>query len=182
MFTWQGPDFRNDSVATIAADVFSKILSLNSSKWQQALIDKGLATSASVNYQTSKYVGPITINITPVPDKMKECYQEVMNQISQFGKDDYFTDAELTKAKEGLKRQQVRASEKPSSLASQLTYWWCSTSLDYFTDYYTAMNKVTKPDIQNYVKKYIVGKPYVAGMIINADMNKQYHPGEYFKN
>lgn len=182
MLTWQGPDFRNDSVSTIAADVFSKILSLNSSKWQQALIDKGLATSASVSYQTSKYVGPVEINIIPVPEKMKECYQEVMNQISQFGKDDYFTDAELAKAKEGLKRQQIRQSEKPSSLASQLTFWWCSTSLDYFNDYFPAMNKVTKQDIQNYVKKYIVGKPYVSGMIINADMNKQYNPGAYFKN
>jgi zinc protease len=182
MMTWQGPDFRNDSVSTIAADVFSKILSLNSSKWTQALIDKGLATSASVNYQTSKYVGPITINVTPVPEKMKECYKELMNQISQFGKDDYFTEAELAKAKEGLKRQQIRQSEKPSSLASQLTFWWCSTSMDYFTDYFPAMNKVTKQDIQNYVKKYIAGKPYVAGMIINADMNKQYNPVEYFKN
>jgi zinc protease len=182
MMIWQGPDFRNDSVGTIAADVFSKILSLNSSKWQQALIDKGLATSASVSYQTSRYVGPITINIVPVAGKMKECYQEVMNQVNQFAKDDCFTSAELAKAKEGLKRQQVRATEKPSSLASQLTYWWCSTSLDYFTDYYIAMNKVTRQDIQNYVKKYITGKPYVAGMIINADMNKQYNPGEYFKN
>jgi zinc protease len=54
--------------------------------------------------------------------------------------------------------------------------------LDYFTDYFPAMNNVTKQDIQNYVKKYITGKPYVAGMIINAEMNKQYNPAEYFKN
>lgn len=182
MFTWQGPDFRNDSVATVAADVFSKILSLNSSKWQQALIDKGLATSVNVSYQTSRYVGPIYIEVIPVPEKMKECYSEVMNQISQFGKGDYFSDAELAKAKEALKRQQVRAAEKPSSLPSELTFQWCSTSLDYFTDYYMAMNKVTKQDILNYVNKYISGKPYVAGMIINADMNKQFHPSEYFKN
>jgi zinc protease len=182
MLVWQGPDYRNDSVGTIAADVFSKILSLNSSKWQQALVDKGLATSASIGYQTAKYVGPISIDVVPVPGKMKECYQEMMKQISQFGNADYFTDAELAKAKEGLKRQQIRQSEKPSSLASQLTYWWCSTSLDYFTDYFPAMNRVTKQDIQNYVKKYIAGKPYIAGMIINAEMNKQYNPGEYFKN
>jgi zinc protease len=179
---WQGPDFRHDSIGTIAADVFSRILSLNSSKWTQALIDKGLATSANVSYQTSRYVGPITINIAPVPNKLKECYQEVMNQISQFADPDYFTDAELTKAKEGLKRRQIRESEKPSSLASQLTFWWCSTSLDYFTDYFSAMNKVTKQDIHNYVQRYIAGKPYVAGMIINAEMNKQYNPAEYFKN
>lgn len=182
MMVWQGPDYRNDSVGTIAADVFSRILSLNSSKWQQALIDKGLATSADISYQTSRYVGPIQVTITPIPGKMKECYQAAVDQISQFDKPDYFTDAELQKAKEGLKRQQIRQSEKPSSLASQLTFWWCSTSLDYFTDYFPAMNKVTKQDIQNYVKKYISGKPYVAGMIINADMNKQYNPGEYFKN
>lgn len=182
MMVWQGPDFRHDSIGTIAADVFSRILSLNSSKWTQALIDKGLATSANVSYQTSRYVGPITINIAPVPNKLKECYQEVMNQISQFADPDYFTDAELTKAKEGLKRRQIRESEKPSSLASQLTFWWCSTSLDYFTDYFSAMNKVTKQDIHNYVQRYIAGKPYVAGMIINAEMNKQYNPAEYFKN
>lgn len=182
MMVWQGPDFRHDSTATIAADVFSKILSLNSSKWQQALIDKGLATSAGISYQTSRYVGPIQIFITPIPGKLKECYTEVMNQISMFDKEDYFTDQELAKAKEGLKRQQIRSTEKPSSLASQLTYWWCSTSLNYFTDYFPAMDKVSKEDIRNYVKQYITGKPYVAGMIINAEMNAQYQPAAYFKN
>jgi zinc protease len=182
LMEWQGPDFRNDSVGTIVADVFSKILSLNSSKWQQALIDKGLATSAYVGYRTSRYVGPIIINISPVPGKLKECYMEVMNQISLFARPDYFTDAELSTAKKALKRQQVRESEKPSSLASQLTYDWTSTSLDYLTDYYPAMDKVTKEDIRNYVLKYISGKPYVAGLIINAEMNAQQKPADYFKN
>ena len=182
MMEWQGPDFRHDSTATIAADVFSKKLSLNSSQWQQALIDKGLATSASISYQTSRYVGPIQIFVMPVPGKLKECYAEVMNQIKQFDNPSYFTDAELAKAKEGLKRQQIRTTEKPSSLASQLTYWWCSTSLDFFTDYFPAMNSVTRSDIQNYVTKYITGKPYIAGMIINPEMNNEYKPVAYFKD
>jgi len=182
LMQWQGPDFRNDSIGTIAADVFSRILTLNSSKWQQALIDKGLATGASLNYQTNRYVGPIQVFVTPTPGKLKECYQELMNQISQFGNDDYFSDADLKKAKEGLKRQQIRSSEKPSALASQLTYWWCSTSLEFFTDYFPAMDKVTKDDINRYVNRYIKNKPYVAGMIINEEMNNKYKPSEYFKN
>jgi zinc protease len=180
MLVWHGPDFRNDSVGTIAADVFSRILSLNSSKWQQALIDKGLATSASIGYQTNRYVGPITIFVTPLPDKLKECYNEMMKQISMFGNPDYYSDAELAKAKEGLKRQQIRSSEKPSSLASQITYWWCSTSLEYFTDYFPAMDKVTRQDIQQYVSRYITNKPYIAGMIINEEMNKKYEPSGFF--
>lgn len=182
MMAWQGPDTRNDSIATLAADVFSKVLSLNSSKWHQALIDKGLATSASLSYQTNKYVGPISIDLTPVPGKMKECYEEVVNQIKQFSNPDYFSDEQLATAKQGLKREQIRRSEKPSSLASNLTYNWTSTSLNYMTDYYKAMDNISRQDIANYVNKYIINKPYVAGMIINAEMNKQYNPTAYFKN
>lgn len=177
---WDGPDFRHDSAATIAADVFSKILSLNSSKWQQALIDKGLATSASLSYQTSRYVGPIQLFLMPVPGKMKECYEEAMRQVSEFAHSDYFTDAELLKAKQGLKREQIRSSEKPSALASQLTFWWCSTSLNYFTDYFANMDRVSRADIQRYVNTYITGKPYVAGMIINPTMSAEYKPAAYF--
>lgn len=182
MITWQGPDTRNDSVATIAADVFSKVLSLNSSKWQQALRDKGLATSVYVGYATQKYVGPINIYLNPIPGKLKECYTEMMNQINHWGDADYFTDADLAKAKAGLKRQKIRSEEKPSSLASYLTYNWASTSLDYMTDYFDAMDKVTREDIQRYVNKYITRKPYVAGLIINKEMNDQYKPAAYFKN
>lgn len=180
-FAWEGPDTRNDSVATIAADVFSKVLSLNSSRWQQALVNKGLATSAGVSYQTSRYTGPISIFVTPNPAKLKECYEEVVNQLKQWSSPDYFTDEELARAKAALKRQQIRQNEKPSTLSMEVSYNWTSTSLDYFTDYFTAMDKVTRQDIMNYINKYVTGKPYVAGMIINADMNKQYNPGNYFK-
>ncbi|HZH95422.1 MAG TPA: pitrilysin family protein [Flavisolibacter sp.] len=182
LLAWHGPDTRNDSVATIAADVFSKILSLNSSKWQQSLVNKGLASNVDVGYQTSKYTGPSYIVVTPIAGKMKECYEEVMNQVKQWGTPGYFTADELNRAKAALKRQQIRANEKPSVLSMTLTYNWTSTSLEYFTDYFDAMDKVTTKDITNYVNRYITGKPYVAGMIINADMNQQYKPGEYFKN
>jgi zinc protease len=180
MFQWHGPDFRNDSAGTVIADVFSGILGLNSSKWQQALIDKGLATFANLNYSTNKYVGPISIFAIPNPVKMKECNQELMNQISHFGDDDYFTDEQLATAKEIIRRDKIRSMEKPSSLPSQLTYWWCSTSLDYLTDYTDAMMKVSRKELQQYAQKYLVNKPFVAGMILNAEMNKQLNPGEYF--
>ncbi|HEY8734079.1 MAG TPA: pitrilysin family protein, partial [Puia sp.] len=41
MFWWQGPDTRHDSASTVAAKVFFTLLGMNSSKWQQALVDKG---------------------------------------------------------------------------------------------------------------------------------------------
>jgi zinc protease len=181
MFQWQGPDYRNDSAATVAADVFSTILGLNSSKWQQALIDKGLASYAGVSYQTCRYVGPVQVFVVPNPTQMKDCYDEVINQVKSWSMDDYFTDEQLQTAKDILRRNYIRNSEKPSTLSMQMTYQWCSTSLDYFTAYPGDLQKVTRQDIQRYITKYITDKPYVAGLILNEAMSKQYKPEAYFK-
>ena len=146
------------------------------------MIDKGLAMYANLSYSTNRYVGPIQTFIVPNPAKMKEAYTEVMKQVAQFSDPDYLTDEQLQTAKEVLMRSQIRSTEKPSALPSQLTYWWAITLLEYYTEYFNNLQKVTKQDITNYVNKYIKDKPYVAGMIINAEMNKQLNPGEYFKN
>jgi zinc protease len=182
MFSWQGPDFTNDSAATVIADVHSQVLKLNSSKWQQALIDKGLASSVYFGYTTNRHVGPIELYVTPTTGKLKECYEAIIAQIKQWNDNNYFTEAQLTTAKEMLKRQQIRAAEKPSSLPSQLTYQWASTSLPYFTDYLQNMLSVSKDDIQKYVNKYIVSKPYVAGLIISKEQNEKEGAANYFKN
>ncbi len=115
---WQGPDTRNDSASTVAADVFFTILGMNSSKWQQALVDKGLTTFAAAQYQTEKYVGPVTAFFQPNPNKLKECNDEILNQIKQWGNDDYYTDDQLKNAKEILRRNAIREREKPAAQAS----------------------------------------------------------------
>jgi zinc protease len=182
MYQWQGPDHRNDSAATVAADVFSTIMGMNSSKWQQALIDKGLATYAGVSYQTCKYVGPIQVFVVPNPARLKECIDEVKKQLNLWANEEYFSDDQLQTAKDILRRNYIRNSEKPSTLSMQLTYHWCSTSLDYFTAYPEDLQQVTRDDIREYIKKYITGKPFIAGMIINDAMSKQFKPETYFKN
>jgi zinc protease len=63
----------------------------------------------------------------------------------------------------------------------QLTYQWCSTSLDYFTDLNDNYMKVTRADILKFINTYIVGKHYVAGMVINGEMYKSFSPESFFK-
>jgi zinc protease len=179
-FAWQGPSFQTDSASTVAADVFSTILGLNSSKLQQALVDKGLASYASISYQTSKYVGPITIFVVPNPNKIKECYDEVINQLNQFNNPDYYTDEQMKDAKAILFRDNIRSKEKPSSLPSQVSYDWCSTSLNFYTNITDDYQKVSKADILKYVNTYLSGKPFVAGMIISPDLNKQVNANSFF--
>jgi zinc protease len=42
-----------------------------------------------------------------------------MNQMSMWGKDDYYTDEQLADAKAILLRNHIRAKEKPSSLPAR---------------------------------------------------------------
>lgn len=182
MYQWHGPDTRNDSANTLVADVFNGILSQNSSAWSQALIDKRLATAAQVQYTTNKYVGPITIFVMPNPAKLKECIEEINKQVTLMANPDYFTDEQLQTAKSTIVRNRIRRTEKPSSLASDITYWWCSANLDYFTDYVANTQKVTRAQLADYAKKYMIGKPHVAGIVISKEMNEQLKPAEYFKN
>ncbi len=180
MMSWQGPSFGTDSASTIAADLFSKIVGLNSSKFQQALVDKGLASYVDVSYSTNRYTGPITMFVVPNPNKLKECTAEINKQIAMWSSPDYFTDEQLADAKAILLRNSLRQKEKPSSLPSQLSYQWCSTSIDYATDLDTNYQKVTRTDIENYLKKYVIGKPNVAGIILKPELNKSAGVSSFF--
>jgi zinc protease len=181
MYFWHGPDYLHDSASTVAADVFATILGMNSSKWQQALVDKGLATYASLSYFTCSHTGPVSVFVLPNPTKLKECTEEVNKQIRMWQTDDYFTDEQLENAKQIMRRNDIRMKEKPSSLASNLTFFWCSTSLDYATDYNENCMKVSREDIKRFISRYIADKPYVAGMIINPEMNKTANTASFFK-
>jgi len=178
--SWQGPSYLTDSASVVTADVFSTIVGLNASKLQQALVDKGLASSVSLGYTTCKYVGPIDIFVVPNPNKLKECYDELNKQIAMFADDDYFTDEQLKDAKAILLRNDTFNKEKPSTLPSQMSYQWCSTSLNFYTDLIDNYQKVSRADIQKYLKTYVVGKPMVAGIVIKPELSKQYNVASFF--
>ncbi len=179
-FSWQGPSYSTDSASVVAADVFSTIVGLNSSKLQQALVDKGLASTVQMNYTTCKYVGPIDILIEPNPNKLKECYTEFMNQLSHFADANYFTDEQLKDAKAILMRTGIHSKEKPSDLPAQVSFDWCSTSLNFYTDLDENYQRVTREDIARYLNKYLTGKPMVAGLIIKPELSKQTNAVSFF--
>ncbi len=167
-----GPDTRNDIPATYAADVFSYILGQKSSKFQKDLIDSGLAFQTQVAYSTCKYVGPIQIFLIPNPAKVKEAYQKLEEHIKLWGNSDYITDDQLETAKNLLAIEQTRERESTSSYVHNITYWWASASIDYYTSYIANIKKVTKEDIQKYVQKYIIDKPMVTGLLVSPELKK----------
>ncbi len=165
-----GPDTRNDIPSTYAADVFSYILGQESSKFHKDFVDAGLAYQVQVSYQTCKYVGPIQIILVPNPERIKEAYAKLAEHIQQWDADDYFTDEQLETAKQLLAIEQTRARESTSAYVHNVTFWWASASIDYYTGYIENLRKVTRNDIKQFVNKYIKNRPMITGLLVSPDM------------
>lgn len=165
MMGLHGPDTRKDIKATYAADVFSFLLRQKSSRFQQDLIDSGLAFGADVSYQTAKYTGPIVIVAVPHPDKIKEVIEKIEENINQWDSDTYFTDEQLETAKTLLAIDDAHGREKTSEFLHTVTFWWASATIDYYTSYVENLKKVTREDIKRYVQTYIKGKPKAIGVL-----------------
>lgn len=169
MSSWHGPDTRNDLQATYAADVFSFILSQKSSKFQQELVDAGLAYYAGISYSTCKYTGPIQMVVIPNPQRINEVLTKIDEQVNQWDSDTYFTDEQLETAKRLLAIDDARGRERTSNFIHTVTYWWASASIEYYTNYVENLNKVTRDDIKKYVSTYIKGKPHVVGILTTKE-------------
>lgn len=171
--SWHGPSTDLDAPATYAADVFSFILRQPDSKFSRALVDSGLTTGAGLGYLTQKNVGPIQFTAQTTPDKLKDSLTAINKELAKFDSDDYYSDEELTNAKTLLDVDEIYDREKPSQYAHTLSFWWASSGLDYFAGYGEHLNKTTREDIKQYVRKYIKNKPrVVAVMISDADQKR----------
>jgi len=171
--SWQGPSTDLDAPATYAADVFSFILRQPDSEFSRALIDSGLTSGANLGYLTQKNVGPIQFTAQTTPDKLKDALKAINAEFAKFDADSYYSNQELEYAKTLLEVDEIYDREKPSQYAHTLSFWWASSGLDYFAGYGANLNKVTREDIKQYVRKYIKNKPrIVAVMLSEADQKK----------
>ena len=179
---WFGPDTRHDLKSTYAADVFSYILSQNSSAFSRALVDSGLAYQADLSYYTQKYGGPISLTVVPNPSKIEQCLAEVKKQISMFDDNNYFTDQQLATAKRQLEINDIRSQEITSDYVHTVSFWWTSATLETYFTYLDNLRKVSRQDIQDYVRKYIKNKPFVSGLLLSPAMDEKMKPTTFFKD
>ncbi|HEX6533639.1 MAG TPA: pitrilysin family protein [Gemmatimonadaceae bacterium] len=173
MEQWLGPSVGEDPEATYAADVFSDVMNQEGSAFQRRLVDSGLWHSVVVNYYTLNHTGPITISGETTPDKLREALAALDSEIARFDDPGYFTAAEL----QLQKRQRVVGTalglERASGFAHELGFWWSVAGLDYYLGYVDNMAHQTPDDLRRYVRKYILGKPRVVGVLIDPEARRQ---------
>lgn len=169
IMNYHGPSVRKDPASTYAADVFSFILAQENSNFHKTLVDSGLALSANMSYYTLNHTGPISLSLVVRPDKLEDATKALQAEMKKFDDPDYFTDEQIQTAKTLLAVDHVYGREKTSSYAHTVSFWWAVAGLDYYLNYVDNLQKVSREDIKRYVSTYVLGKPYVMGVLISEE-------------
>ncbi|MGH7652678.1 MAG: M16 family metallopeptidase [Gemmatimonadaceae bacterium] len=177
---WQGPSVGQDPKSTYAADVFSDVLNDPQSQFQQKLVDSGLWQSIGVNYYTLNHTGPITISGQTSPSQLRGALSALYGEIGKFDTPGYFTADELEAVKAHRAVTSAFDRERASGFAHTLGFWWSVASLEYYMGYVDNMAQQSLEDLRAYARKYIVGKPHIAGVLIAPDARQSLNlsPGE----
>src|SRR5256884_3800462 len=163
---WQGPSVGRDPKSTYAADVFSDVLNDQRSQFQQRLVDSGLWQAIGVNYYTLNHTGPITISGQTSPDQLRAALTALYEEITKFDTPNYLTTDELEAVKAHRAVTSAFDRERASGFAHTLGFWWSVASLEYYMGYVDYMAQQTIEDLRAYARRYIVGKPHIAGVLI----------------
>jgi zinc protease len=166
---WQGPSVGQDAKSTYAADVFSDVLNDPQSEFQQKLVDSGLWQSVGVNYYTLNHTGPITISGQTSPEQLHDALTALYGEIGKFDTPGYFSADELEAVKAHRAVTSAFDRERASGFAHTLGFWWSVASLEYYMGYVDFMAQQTIGDLRAYARRYILGKPHIAGVLIAPD-------------
>ena len=160
--TWKGPSVVTDPRDTWAVDTLIQLLEHRSGKFFKKYIDSGMTLNAGLGYQTQSQTGEVSLYAMTTAENASKSKSALLAEVNEWIKPSYFSAAQLDDVKRRIKISRKMELNKPSDFGKTLAFWWAITGLDYYDQYLRSMDKVTLADVQNFVKKYIVGKPYVA--------------------
>ena len=89
-------------------------------------------------------------------------------QYDKFTSSGYYSDEELETSKAQLRNRILYDSVGLSDFCKSTAFWWASTGLDYYEGYLDNLAKINRKDINNYLQKYVIGKPYVMALAMGS--------------
>jgi zinc protease len=170
---WQGPSVTKDARSTYVADVLTEALSNPTSAFQKALVESGLAFSASFGYYTQAHVGPIYISAQTTPEKALAVHRAILDEVNKMSQPGYITDEQLASAKTQARIGEEYQREQASTLAHSVGFWWAVKDLNYYLDYVEDLGSVTGSDFATLARSYMIGHPRVSGVLISPEARQQ---------
>ncbi len=165
--TWNGPRVLFEKEDSWAIDVLIQMLQLRSGKFYHKYTDSGLTLGSGFTYHTQGRAGELILYSVSSPENASKAKAELLKEPQEWLTPNYFNKTQLDDVRRSMKISYKMELNKPSNFAKTLAFWWATTGLDYYDGYLPAMEKVTIKDIQAVIKKYLIGRPYLATTLLS---------------
>lgn len=154
-----------DSPDVAAIDVLDNILtSGRSSRFYQALVETGLASSVSGSSSTQIGTGWYLVSATPTTGRSLEDLDRLILEEIEKVQNQPVTPEELERAKVSMRATYILSNRDIGSQASQIGYnQTVAKDYRYSDRYLDAVEKVTIADVQRVAKQYLQGDRRVVG-------------------
>lgn len=165
---WPGPDVGRDERATFVADVWGTLLSLPHGRFQRTFRDGALADQVGMSYYTQREGGEISFDAVCRDGKLLQVRDTLLAEVAAMAEPGYWSAEDLALAKRTLQIGRAYEGQSGADLSHTLSFWWASSSLDYYRDYLRECGSVTLDELRGFVRNYLVGRPMVVGALLNA--------------
>lgn len=181
---FRGPDAKYDTEATYAADIFGQIINDPNSSLKNNLKKKvpelfGDTRYVNGGYYTQSEGGETYFQLRlktgkkiNLKDAVKRSKSVILDEIKSMLADGYFTDEHIELAKRKLSNYEYYSRETSTKFLESLSFWWSSTSTDYYLNYLEKINDVTTSDLKALIKKYLYKNHFVTAVWLNSDDEK----------
>jgi len=173
LMSLHGPSVGVDRADTYAADVLSFLVAQRSSRFYRRLIDSGLASAASLSYQTLRYTGPIQIFLRTDPEQFAHARDVLEEELEFLTRPESIPEQDLENAKRQLEIDHIYHMERPSQHVHTVGYWWAVADLEYYATLIERLRAVTRDDILAYVHKWIRDRPRITGILRSPEMRQR---------
>jgi len=163
--TWPGPDVGRDDRATFVADVWGTLCGLPSARLQRAFREAGVSNGARLGYYTQREGGEISATVAVRDDKVLEARAVLFEELQAMAEPGYWSPEAIGLAKRGLEVDRAYSAEAGADFSHTLSFWWASSSFDYYTRYLDETNRVTPEELAGFVRNYVLGRPHVIGLL-----------------
>lgn len=171
---WHGPSVVGPSLPmTYPADLAGFALREPTSSFQKALVESAKCVRAGLDWSTEVNVGAVSLRFEAEPEKVDLCIQAIVAEIPKMKDSGYVVQEDMANAVHSAEIEQILSREKPSEHAHNISFWWATAGIDYYQNYVENLRRVTSADIANYFEQYVIGKPFVFGVLISPEMKKE---------
>src|SRR5262249_4174244 len=144
--------------------------------FQKKFRDGGLAQGGiRVGYQTQREGGEITLQGAETNGNGVKRHKALQQTLAATGQPGYLSQEKRAVAYRTLRVARQYETESGAELSHNLSFWWASSSLDYYTKYLDETDKVTLEQVAGYVRNYLIGRPAVVACLASKANADRFH-------